>query len=270
LQVVRLIAKDRDYSERYAALFGALPPLPATLQTASPLGNAEATANWQRLSLAQQGSINQAFANVGKSIAAYQRKLLPGPSRFDKYADQVNSESGISGNGVLSREEIAGLKLFIGDGQCISCHNGPLFTNFEFHNTGVLAIAGQLPPMGRYNGIRLAKEDEFNCLSYYSDAQPEECIELLFAKGDNELVGAQKTPSLRNITETAPYMHGGQIADLTAVMEHYNDAPTSMLSHNEAKPLGLRPVQLSQLVAFMQTLTAPLNVDPGWLVAPSQ
>jgi cytochrome c peroxidase len=171
---------------------------------------------------------------------------------------------------VLSREEIAGLKLFIDDGQCISCHNGPLFTNFEFHNTGVLAVAGQLPPMGRYDGIRLAREDEFNCLSDYSDAQPEECIELRFAKDDNELVGAQKTPSLRNITETAPYMHGGQIADLTAVMQHYNDAPTSMLSHNEAKPLGLRPVQLSQLVAFMQTLTAPLNVDPGWLVAPSQ
>ena len=270
LQVIRLIAKDRDYSERYTALFGELPSLPATPQAASPLGNAEASASWQRLSLAQQSGINRAFANLGKSLAAYQRKLLPGPSRFDEYADQVSSESGISGNGMLSRVEIAGLKLFIGDGQCISCHNGPLFTNFEFHNTGVLAIAGQLPPMGRYDGIRLAREDEFNCLSDYSDAQPEECIELRFAKDDNELVGAQKTPSLRNITETAPYMHGGQIADLTAVMQHYNDAPTSMLSHNEAKPLGLRPVQLSQLVAFMQTLTAPLNVDPGWLVAPSQ
>ena len=43
-----------------------------------------------------------------------------------------------------------------------SCHNGPLLTNFRFHNTGVLPIAGQLPPMGRYDGIRLARQDEFN------------------------------------------------------------------------------------------------------------
>ena len=193
---------------------------------------------------------------------------MPGLSRFDEYADQASSESGISGNGALSREEIAGLKLFIGDGQCISCHNGPLLTNFEFHNTGVLAVAGQLPPMGRYDGVRLAREDDFNCLSDYSDTEPDECIELRFAKDDSELVGAQKTPSLRNVAKTAPYMHGGQIADLTAVMRHYNDAPTSMLSHNEAKPLGLRRVQLSQLVAFMRTLTAPLNVDTRWLAAP--
>lgn len=268
LQVVRLITKDRDYSSRYIALFGELPSIPTTPQAASPLGDAEAIANWQHLSQAQQDGINRVFANLGKAIAAYQRKLMPGPSRFDKYADQVSSETGISGNGVLSREEIAGLGLFIGDAQCISCHNGPLFTNFEFHNTGVLAVAGQLPPMGRYDGIRLAREDEFNCLSDYSDAAPAECIELRFARDDNELVGAQKTPSLRNITETAPYMHGGQIADLTAVMRHYNDAPTSMLSHNEAKPLGLRSVQLSQLVAFMNTLTAPLNVDPKWLAPP--
>lgn len=270
LQVVRLIIKDRDYSERYAALFGEMPVIPDTPRTASPLGGAEATANWQHLSQTQQEAINQIFANLGKAIAAYQRKLMPAPSRFDQYADQLDSRTGIIGNGTLSREEIAGLGLFIGDGQCISCHNGPLFTNFEFHNTGVLAIAGQLPPMGRYDGIRLARRDEFNCLSNYSDAEAEECIELRFARDDNELVGAHKTPSLRNITETAPYMHGGQLADLTAVMRHYNDAPTSMLSHNEAKPLGLRPVQLKQLVAFMQTLTAPLNVDSKWLAAPTE
>ena len=63
-------------------------------------------------------------------------------------------------------------------------------------------------------------------------------------------------------------MHGGQIANLQAVMEHYNEAPTSMLSHNEAKPLALRPVQLKQLEAFMTTLTAPLQTEQKWLKPP--
>ena len=194
---------------------------------------------------------------------------MPGRTRFDDYADALAQQSTVTGNGELTREELAGLQLFIGDGQCISCHNGPLFTNFEFHNTGVLAVAGQLPPMGRYDGIRIARQDEFNCLGEFSDAQPEQCIELRFARDDNELVGAHKTPTLRNIAETAPYMHGGQIANLLEVMRHYNEAPTSMLSHNEAKPLGLRPVQLRQLAAFMETLTAPLDVEAEWLAPPS-
>jgi cytochrome c peroxidase len=152
----------------------------------------------------------------------------------------------------------------------VSCHNGPLLSNFEFHNTGILAVAGQMPGMGRYQGIRTAREDPFNCLGEYSDASPEQCLELRFARDTNELVGANKTPTLRNVTETAPYMHGGQIATLPEVMEHYNEAPVSMLSHNEAKPLELRPAQLKQLVAFMHSLTAPLATEQRWLQPPER
>ena len=268
LQVARLLSQDAEYRAEYEALFGEMPPIPDSPIEASPLGNPEAINNWQSLDLPQRKQINQVFANLGKSIAAYQRKILPGRTRFDEYADNVDQQSTLVGDGELSRAELSGLKIFIGDGQCVSCHNGPLFTNHEFHNTGVLAIAGQLPPMGRYDGIRIAREDEFNCLGEYSDASAQECIELRFARDDNELVGAHKTPTLRNITETAPYMHGGQLADLEAIMVHYNDAPTSMLSHNEAKPLGLRPVQLTQLRAFMDTLTAPLATHEKWLQPP--
>ena len=63
-------------------------------------------------------------------------------------------------------------------------------------------------------------------------------------------------------------MHGGQIKTLKEVIEHYNDAPISMLSHNEAKPLGLRPLQLRQLEDFLNILSAPLATDPKWLSAP--
>ncbi|MFT5937860.1 MAG: cytochrome c peroxidase, partial [Pseudohongiellaceae bacterium] len=130
------------------------------------------------------------------------------------------------------------------------------------------AIRGELPPMARYDGVRIARLDPFNCLGEYSDAQPSECIELRFARDENELVGAQKTPTLRNVSETAPYMHGGQIKTLNDVVRHYNDAPTSMLSHNEAKPLGLRPVEIKQLEAFLMTLTAPLATASKWLNPP--
>ena len=63
-------------------------------------------------------------------------------------------------------------------------------------------------------------------------------------------------------------MHGGQLEDLLDVMDHYNKAPTSVLSHNEAKPLKLRATQLKQLEALMHTFTAPLATESKWLKAP--
>ena len=122
--------------------------------------------------------------------------------------------------------------------------------------------------MGRYDGVRTARDDPFNCLGEFSDATTAECIELRFARDANDLVGAMKTPTLRNISLTAPYMHGGQMSTLSEVVEHYNEAPSSMLSHNEAKPLNLRAVERSQLEAFLLTLTAPLATEQKWLVAP--
>jgi cytochrome c peroxidase len=265
--VAQLISQDKDYRNRYESIFG---PLPSTLPnvSATPLGKEAQVEQWNSLATAIQVQINTVFTNAGKALAAYQRKIVPGHSRFDDFADSLNPTSSEETNSILSSAEIAGLSLFIDKGQCTSCHNGPLFTNHEFHNTGVMAIRGELPPMARYDGVRIARLDPFNCLGEYSDAQSNECTELRFARDENELVGAQKTPTLRNISETAPYMHGGQIKTLNEVVRHYNDAPTSMLSHNEAKPLGLRPFEIKQLEAFLMTLTAPLATATKWLNPP--
>ncbi|MDD9890127.1 MAG: cytochrome-c peroxidase [Gammaproteobacteria bacterium] len=268
LQIARLIFSDENYRQRYEAIFPALTEIPLDPVSASPRGNEAQQSAWDSLSSLQQENINRVFTNIGKSLAAYQRKIIPGRSRFDDYVDNIPA-SNATASELFSASEVAGLALFLEEAQCITCHNGPLFTNYEFHNTGVLAVNGQLPPMGRYDGIRIAREDPFNCLGPYSDASRSECIELRFARDTNELVGAHKTPTLRNVTDTAPYMHGGQIETLIEVMEHYNEAPVSMLSHNEAKPLGLRPVQLRQLEAFMHTLSAPLASDPKWLTPPT-
>ena len=268
LRIARTVAEDDRYRDLYESIFGSILTIPLEPFSATPLGNESQQTAWMELSHSQQKNINQVFSNVGKVIAAYQRKIIPGRSRFDEYIDALELSSA-NENEIYSSSEIAGLALFIGEAQCVTCHNGPLLTNNEFHNTGVLAISGQLPSMGRYDGVRAAREDPFNCLGLYSGANRSECIELRFARDNNELVGAQKTPTLRNIADTAPYMHGGQITTLTQVIEHYNEAPVPMLNHNEAKPLELRPVQLRQLEDFLLTLSAPLATEEHWLLPPA-
>lgn len=264
-----LVREDSSYAAAYEAVFGTLPQfeLPAA---ASPLGSEEERRAWETLSPEEKHQINTVFANLGKALAAYQRKFMPGRARFDEYAAALDAEQSarVRTGSTLSNEELAGLRLFLGKGMCVTCHNGPLFTNHEFHNTGVLANPGELPAMARYDGVREARLDPFNCLGEFSDATADQCIELRFARDTNDLVGAHKTPTLRSVALTAPYMHGGQIADLAGVMRHYNQAPTSMLSHNEAKPLGLRPPELRALEAFMHTLTAPPATEPRWLAPP--
>ena len=267
LEIARLIAGDQTYRENYETIFGALPHIPESPTAASPLGDDENLKGWKTLSKLKQSQVTEIFSNVGKALAAYQRKLIPGQSRFDFYIDGLE-ESDKRSSLQLSEDELAGLSLFIGEAQCVSCHNGPLLTNHDFHNTGVLTISGQLPSMGRYDGIRLARKDSFNCLGEYSDAKKGDCLELEFAQDSNDLVGAQKTPTLRNIAETAPYMHGGQFDSLIEVISHYNKAPTSLLSHNEAKPLELKRYQILQLESLMHTFTAPLATDSKWLRPP--
>ena len=266
VQLLHLISSDTVYRDMYENLFGTL-SLPATLpESGMPEGDAQQQENWDTLDSETQTEISRFFANLGKAIAAYERKIMPGRTRFDDYVSQVLAES--ADDTVLNNSEQDGLQLFIGKGQCVTCHNGPLFTNHEFHNTGVLAAGGRMPTMGRYDGVRISQADPFNCLGEFSDASSAQCIELRFARDANDLVGALKTPTLRNISLTAPYMHGGQMTTLTEVVDHYNEAPSSMLSHNEAKPLGLRPVERIQLEDFLMTLSAPLATDQKWLVAP--
>ena len=266
VQLLHLISSDTIYRDMYENVFGPL-SLPAMLpESGTPDGDAQQQTSWNALDTETQAEISQFFANLGKAVAAYERKILPGSSRFDDYAAQIIA--GSNEDTALNNSEKAGLKLFIGKGQCVTCHNGPMFTNHEFHNTGVLAVAGRMPSMGRYDGVRISREDSFNCLGEFSDASAVQCTELRFARDANDLVGALKTPTLRNISETAPYMHGGQMINLAQVVNHYNDAPSSMLSHNEAKPLGLRTVERIQLEDFLLTLSAPLTTEQRWLAAP--
>jgi len=266
VRLLHLVYNDAIYRDMYESVFGPLSLPPLLPDSGMPQGDAEQMENWNALDPQTQTSVTRFFANLGKAIAAYERKILPGRTRFDDYVSQL--VSGSVDDSKLSNAEQAGLRVFIGKGQCVTCHNGPLLTNHEFHNTGVLAVSGSMPSMGRYDGIQVAREDVFNCLGEFSDADASQCSELRFARDSNDLVGALKTPTLRNISLTAPYMHGGQISSLSQVVDHYNEAPSSMLSHNEAKPLGLRAAERRQLEEFLLTLSAPLATAQRWLSPP--
>jgi cytochrome c peroxidase len=168
-------------------------------------------------------------------------------------------------------DEEAGLRLFIGKASCVNCHNGSLFTDNHFHNTGVPVPQMVLPPdSGRTAGIRKALAGEFSCTSRYSDAKREDCAELRFAVTEGtELLRAYKPPSLRNVAARAPYMHAGQLASLTAVVQHYSDAPTAPSGHSELKPLHLSATERGQIIAFLGTLSGPLSAPAGYLAPPS-
>ncbi len=260
LDLVRVLA--RHYRTDYEALFGALPALPSTARGASPIGTPDERAAWQALDAASQAAVSRAFSNLGKAIAAYESTLHLAPSRVDTYIDGVRTGDQRQLM-ALSPAEKAGLRVFIGRGQCITCHTGPLLTDRQFHNIGVPPRQPASPDPGRADGVHKVLADEFNCRGPYSDQPPSRCDELEFiAADDPQSSGAFKTPGLRNVAERPPYMHAGQFATLEAVMRHYAEPPAAALGHSELKPVALTPLEQQQLVALMQALASPLAERP--------
>ena len=262
---------EKFYADEYEALFGPLPDLSDLPASAGPVTDLEASTNWEAMSAGERELVTRLYVNMGKSIAAYERLLVPGEARFDRYVDAIFKGDPKSANEILTPDEIAGLKLFIGQANCTNCHNGPLFTNNDFHNTGVPAALGLSEDVGRASGIEQVVADEFNCLSIYSDAGPEECVELRFlVNGGDGLKRQYKPPSLRNVSNRGPYMHAGQFATLEDVLHHYNTAPRAPIGHGELEPLNLTEGQIAQLIAFLKTLDSPINAEPRWLTAPTE
>jgi cytochrome c peroxidase len=88
-------------------------------------------------------------------------------------------------------------------------------------------------------------------------------------RAGTELIGAMRTPSLRNLENTGPYMHQGQLETLADVLAHYNAAPEAMIGHSDIEPLGLSDRELEQLEAFLLTLAAPAATSERWLNPPA-
>lgn len=265
LAVARLLGTDPDYRRAYVALFGPFPaaPLAGALPAhAGPFGDGGARTAWAALTPPQRHAINRVFANAGKAIAAFERTLMPRETAFDRYVAALTDEGEAAAARHLSEAALAGARLFVDveKTRCLQCHNGPLLTNGAFHNVGTGVSGGARPDHGRLLGVQAVLRDEFNCLGPYSDAEPDECSALRFLHrgGHGDQAGAFKTPSLRNVANTAPYMHDGRFADLSAVLAHYN-APSAAGEH-ELQPLDLTTQELAQLEAFLHSLSEPAAV----------
>lgn len=268
-RVAHLVATH--HRRDYVQVFGSLPPLDGLPRDAGPMGSTTEQAAWAAIETRRREDVSRMFANVGKAIAAFEKSLQHEPTRLDGYIDAV-LRGDAAAVGLLRADEARGLRLFIGKAQCATCHNGPLLSDQQFHNTGVPPRDATRPDHGRAAATAKVRSDEFNCLGPFSDARPEQCQELRFMVSDDPaLMGAFKTPGLRGIAGRPPYMHAGQFATLEQVVRHYIAAPHATVGHSElmhrhagaapAKhaeraPIDLSDAEITDLVSFLGTLNA--------------
>lgn len=164
---------------------------------------------------------------VAEAIAAYEATLLSGDSRFDRFVKGDKK--------ALTPQEQKGKELFEGRATCVECHLGTNLSDAKFHNLGV-----------GWN----EKEKKF------ADEGRSK-----ISKDPAEL-GAFKTPSLRDVTKHAPYMHDGSLATLKDCVEHYNQGGIKNPTLDpKMKKLDLKPDEVDALVAFMKTFDGEVAME---------
>ena len=161
--------------------------------------------------------------NLAQALASFVRSILSGDSPLDRF---LNGDTG-----ALSPAARRGFDIFRGKGNCTACHMGPNFTDEQFHNTGVAWHDGKLLDIGRF---AVTGKD-----------------------GDQ---GAFKTPTLREVARTSPYMHDGSLATLAKVIDFYNRGgnPNPHLDP-ELHPLRLTPQEKQALLAFLRALNGTVQ-----------
>jgi cytochrome c peroxidase len=237
-QVAALVRGDPELSCRYRQAFGAPPP-----------------------------DADQAvLAGVGKALAAFQETLVSGRAPFDDFRDALeNGDLAAAARYPLAAQR--GLRLFIGRGNCTTCHVGPAFTNGEFHDTGIpfFVRGGGVDP-GRHGGIRKLEGNPLSLLGAYNDdPSGSSAVKTRQVALEHRNFGEFKTPSLRNVAQTAPYMHNGSLATLPDVVRHYSEvSPDRVHSDGEAliRPLKLSAAEVADLVAFLESLSESASALP--------
>lgn len=246
--------------------------LRAMLSEIEMAGNVPDIAKWLReeselpAAFNAHTSVNSAELNdeelvvaSAKTIAAYTRSLRSGQTQFDRFLKALltRDSEAISEYPAAAKR---GLKLFLGEANCQVCHFGPNFSNGEFHDTGqpFFTAVGQVDP-GRYTGIERVRTDKFNLLGPFNgNVQEEEQNRIKRVTLGQTNWGQWRTPSLRNLTLTAPYMHDGSIATLREVIDAYADIdPNRLHTNGESilKPLSLSNDQRNDLVEFLISLS---------------
>jgi cytochrome c peroxidase len=253
----------RKYRADYDAIFPV--PLDPALDPAAPdaarfpaQGRPKANSTapdgpWEQMTAADRDIINVIMANIGKAIAAYERKIVSGNAPIDRYVEGDYT--------ALSAAAKRGLQLFIGKAGCVDCHSGPTFSDQEFHNTGVAQIGINLPRVdnGRFDELTKTLANAFNGLGKYSDDQAAGAKKLEGTQVTDDLKGLFRTSALRHIANTGPYMHTGSLTTLEEVVQFYNrgggTANFSGVKSTSMVPLRLTDEEQADIVAFMRSLT---------------
>ena len=209
--------------------------------------------------------------NVAKALAAWQETLVSPPTPFDEFRDALaRGDTALASRYPESARR--GLKIFLGHGQCATCHAGPLFSNGEFADIGIpffIKPTGVDP--GRQGGIKRVLANSYNLLGAYNDdASRENATATRHLRPEHRNFGEFKVPGLRNLALTAPYMHNGSLATLRAVVRHYSELDEDRL-HSDGerilKPLGLSTSEIADLVTFLESLSpmgpASVIVEPS-------
>jgi cytochrome c peroxidase len=202
------------------------------------------------------------LANFGKLVAVYERTLTRTRAPFDA---AVQSFITAAERGEAEQHPAyLGLRTFFRKGQCIQCHKGPALTDNDFHNIGVADDSEGRE--GAVAAIPLSLESAWNAGGVYSD-DPDGGEKNRLANLRNALAtdrakfeGAFRTPSLRNVTLTAPYMHTGRLNTLEDVIDFYDlggDADGSYVGTRTETvfPLGLTDEEKAALLALLESMT---------------
>jgi len=206
-------------------------------------------------------SRNITMKEVTMAIAAFERTQVSGDSRFDRWYFGGEADA-------LNEQEQRGFTVFLANGRCVSCHvieqDHALFTDHLFHNIGVGIndIQHKVPELAR--AFQVAKNEGAD-VDVAVLTNPDTSELGRFAVDDQlSSIGGFKTPTLRNIAVTAPYMHDGSLQTLREVVDHYNNggvtksgSPVNAFLSGGIRPLNLTDEEIVDLVAFMESLTSP-------------
>lgn len=203
------------------------------------------------------GDPQRTLVNVGKALAAYLETLVTARTPFDEFRD------GLAGLPIVPYPAAAqrGLKLFVGEAGCIACHQGPNFSDQLFHK--VLASPDSAADAGRLAGAVSLKNNRLNLTGAYND-DPRRTNQLATQRlaAHEDMRGQFRTPSLRNVTATPPYMHDGRMDRLQDAVRHGGHGLPAPGGPLAAPPLSSQ--QSGDLVAFLATLTDAYGQRRPW------
>ena len=218
---------------------------------------------------------HRTVVNVGKALAAFVETLVTARTPFDEFRDALARNDAVKASAYPAAAQ-RGLKLFVTQAQCLACHKGPNFSDGEFHAVGRAAgvsvfpaaqVSGGAPAPGterseggRLEGARELKASAFNLLGPYND-DPSRANAVATSRlaTHEHMRGQFRTPSLRNVSVTSPYMHDGQFERLQDAIRHAPQRPA-----REGGSEALTEQQVADLAAFLATLTDAYGERRPW------